>query len=95
MGGEVQILLNPRNVYERYCTLAHESFHLLFQKNVYEKNNMNRIVWLDEALAGNFDGTTEKLIENGKFLEIVLNLKNNKQLPNMNDLEFSKGNALF
>ena len=91
-GEETQILLNPQNIYERYCTLAHESFHLLFQKFIYEENNMDRIVWLDESLAGNFDGTTEKLIENGKFLEILLNLKDNNQLPNMNDLEFSKGN---
>lgn len=53
---------------------------------------MERIVWLDESLAGNFDGTIEKLIENGKFLEIILNLKNNRKLPKMGDLEFSKGN---
>ncbi len=91
-GGETQILLNPKNIYERYCTLAHESFHLLFQKFIYDKNNMKRIVWLDESLAGNFDGTTEKLIKNGKFLEIIVNLKNNQRLPNMNDLDFSKEN---
>lgn len=53
---------------------------------------MDRIVWLDESLAGNFEGTTEILIKNGKFLDIIQNLKNNHQLPNMNDLEFSKGN---
>ena len=53
---------------------------------------MERIVWLDESLVGNFDGTTEKLVKNGKFLEIIMNLKNNQRLPNMNDLEFSKGN---
>ena len=53
---------------------------------------MDRIVWLDESLATNFDGTTEKLIENGKFLEIILNLKNNQKLPKMSDLEFSKNN---
>ena len=91
-GGEIQMLLNPQNIYERFCTLAHESFHLLFQKFIYEKNNMDRIVWIDESLAGNFDGTTDKLIENGKFLEIILNLKNNQKLPKMNDLEFYKGN---
>ncbi len=91
-GGETQILLNPHNIYDRFCTLAHESFHLLFQKFIYEKNNMDRIVWLDESLAGNFDGTTEKLVENGKFLEIITNLKNNPKLPKMNDLSFSKGN---
>ena len=91
-GGETQILLNPENIYDRFCTLAHESFHLLFQKFIYEKNNMDRIVWLDESLAGNFDGTTEKIIENGKFLKIIMNLKNNQKLPKMNELEFSKGN---
>ena len=90
--GETQILLNPEYIYDRFYTLAHESFHLLFQKFIYEKNNMNRIVWLDESLAANFDGTTEKLIENGKFLEIILTLKHNQKLPKMNDLEFSKGN---
>ena len=91
-GGETQILLNPEYIYDRFYTLAHESFHLLFQKFIYEKNNMNRIVWLNESLAANFDGTTEKLIENGKFLEIILTLKHNQKLPKMNDLEFSKGN---
>ncbi len=91
-GGETQILLNSQNIYDRFCTLAHETFHLLFQKFVYKKNNMDRIVWLDESLAGNFDGTTEKLIENGEFLEIILKLKNNQKLPKMNELEFSKGN---
>lgn len=53
---------------------------------------MDRIVWLDESLAGNFDGTTEKFVENGKFLEIIINLKNKSELPKMNALLFSKGN---
>lgn len=91
-GGETQILLNPQNIYNRFCTLSHESFHLLFQKFVYEKNNMDRIVWLDESLAGNFDGTTEKLIGNGEFLKTILDLKKNQKLPKMDELEFSKGN---
>lgn len=91
-GGEIQILLNPNNIYARFCTLAHESFHLLMNKFVYEKNNMNRIVWLDESLAGNFDGTTERLIENGKFQEMISKLKENTKLPKMNELQFSKGN---
>ncbi len=91
-GGEIQILLNPQNIYERFYTLAHESFHLLFKKFIYERNNMDRIVWLDEALAGNFDGTTEKLIERGKFCEIILKAKKNLKLPKMSDLSFSKGN---
>ena len=59
-GGETQILLDINNIYNRFTTLAHETFHLLFQKFIYEKNNMKRIVWLDESLAGNFDGSTQK-----------------------------------
>ena len=85
-------MLTPQNLYDRFCTLAHESFHLLFQKFVYEKNHMDRIVWLDESLAGNFDGTTENLIEDDKFLEIILDLKSKQKLPKMDELEFSKGN---
>lgn len=91
-GGEIQILLDLQNIYNRFCTLAHETFHLLFKKFIFQENNFERLVWLDEALAVNFDGTTEKAIENGKFLEIVLGLKNNKNLPKMNELSFDKGN---
>lgn len=36
-GGETQILINKNNPYERFNTLAHESFHLLFTKFIYEK----------------------------------------------------------
>lgn len=91
-GGEIQVLLDANNVYNKFWTLAHETFHLLFKKFIYEKNNMQRIVWLDESLACNFDGSTQKLIDEGRFKEIVYNLKNKKKLPIMNDLDFSKGN---
>ncbi len=92
-GGETQILLDPENIYERLCTLAHETFHLLFQEFIYNKNNMDRIVWLDESLAGNFDGTTEEYIKSGEFLKILKRARDNKKLPIMNDLSFSKGNV--
>lgn len=90
-GGECQILLTD-NPYNNYNTLAHETFHLLFSKFIYEKNNWDRIVWLDESLAGNFDGTTEKLIVNGNFQDLIKKLTNNKDLPKMCDLNFEKGN---
>jgi len=93
-GGETQILLNENNPHERFNTLAHESFHLLFSKFVYEKNNIDRIVWLDESLAGNFDGTTEKLIKNNSFKSIIAKLIDNNKLPKMNKLSFSKGNII-
>lgn len=93
-GGETQILLNENNPYERFNTLAHESFHLLFSKFVYEKNNIDRIVWLDESLASNFDGSTEKLIKNNTFENIIIKLMNNSKLPKMNELSISKGNIV-
>lgn len=93
-GEEIQILINQKNINEKFCTLAHESFHLLFQKFIYEKNNIDRIVWLDESLAGNFDGTTDKLIKNKKFIKIILDLKNNLKFPKMSSLDFSKENII-
>lgn len=94
-GGETQILLNKDNLYDRFLTLVHETFHLLFSKFIYEKNNVDRIVWLDESLAGNFDSSTEKLIENGKFKDIIFELCKNKELlPKMCDLDFQKNNII-
>ena len=91
-GGETQILLNKNNLDEGFYTLAHETFHLFFSKFIYEKNNMDRIVWLDESLAGNFDGFAEKSITDGTFKKIIINLLNNNNLPKMSDLDFAKGN---
>ena len=53
-----------------------------------------RIVWLDESLANNFDGSTDKLIKDGTFKNIIIKLINNNKLPNMNELSFSKGNII-
>lgn len=87
-GEEVQILLEEQeDIHERIPTLAHETFHLFFQKFVYEKNGWNRIVWLDEALAGNYDGTTEKRIKRNQFSKIIENLILKKDLPTMCELE--------
>ncbi len=91
-GGETQILLNENDLDAHFFTLAHETFHLLFSKFIYEKNNMDRIVWLDESLAANFDGHTEKNITDGTFKKIIINLLNNKNLPKMADLDFAKDN---
>lgn len=92
--GEIQILLDENNPYERFNTLAHESFHLMFSKFIYEKNGINRTIWLDESLANNFDGTIEKLLENNAFKNIVIKLINNNNLPRMNELSFSKDNII-
>lgn len=93
-GGEAQILLHENDPYEKFNTLAHESFHLLFSKFVYEKNNIDRIIWLDESLASNFDGSIDKLIKDNRFKNIIAKLINNSKLPKMNELSFSKGNIV-
>ncbi len=90
-GGEIQILLDEHNYYENFCTLAHETFHLVFNKFIYEKNKWDRIVWLDESLAGNFDGTTEKIIKSGEFKELIFKYYS-LNLPKIEDLDFSKDN---
>lgn len=91
-GGETQILLNENDLDANFFTLAHETFHLLFSKFIYEKNKIDRIVWLDESLAANFDGHTEKNITDGAFKKIIIKLLNNKNLPKMADLDFDKEN---
>lgn len=93
-GGETQILLDENEPYKRFETLIHESFHLLISEFVYERNNIDRILWLDEALAGNFDGTMEKIIKNNTFEKIIIDLLNKNQLPKMNELSFSKNNVI-
>lgn len=92
-GGEAQILLSEENLYQKFCTLTHETFHLLFSKFIYEKNHWDRIIWLDESLAGNFDGTTESLIKENKFQNISRKLLY-IPLPKMNELSFNKGNIV-
>lgn len=89
---EAIILLEPDTLNKRFATLAHESFHLLFTKFVYEKNGFDRIVWLDESLANNLDGRMEYRIRTGYFEKIIFDLKEKINLPKMNDLDFKKGN---
>lgn len=86
-GGEIQILLDIDNPYELFTSLAHETFHLLFSKFVYEKNNWNRIFWLDEALAYNFDEIRKKVIDDINFKKLIIKYFNNSNRPNMEDLD--------
>ncbi len=89
-GDEAIILLTSETLNQRFNTLAHESFHLLFKKFVYKKNSMDRIIWLDESLANNFDGRIEYQIKNGNFENKVLELNEKQNLPKMKDLVFDK-----
>lgn len=59
-GGECQVLLDENNPKDMFTTLAHETFHLLFDEFVYKKNGWERIIWLDASLACNFDGSMSR-----------------------------------
>ena len=89
-GDEAMILLEPDKLEKRFATLAHESFHLLFDKFIYKKNNMNRIIWLDESLANNLDGRMPYRLKNGYLEKTVVKLNKLKKLPKMNELDFQK-----
>lgn len=89
-GDEVQILVKD-DINKCFHVLVHETFHLLFGKFVYNKHGFNRIMWLDEALAGNYDDTTKKLIDNGYFKKMIIRYKDNKNLPIMSNFSFNNG----
>ncbi len=57
--GEIQIFANPHNKVETSFlmgTIAHETVHLMFNKLIYEKYKIDRLVWLDESFANYLDG---------------------------------------
>ncbi len=90
-GGETQILTSKENPRDDFYVLVHETFHLLFSKFVYEKNDWNRFMWLDESLACQFDTTTERLIDKGAFKKLVEKYKDVPTLPVMSDFSFKDG----
>lgn len=89
-GGEIQILINNTKFKNAFYALPHETFHLLFEKFVYGKKAYNRVIWLDEALANNFDGLIEEKINSGEFQKIIRYYSNKKDLPKMNELRVKK-----
>ena len=93
-GGEIQVLIDKNNPYEKFNTLIHETYHLLYNKFITTKYNISRIVWIDESLASNFDNTTENLIKNNEFKELVLKLLKKNPLPIMSEISFDKNNVV-
>lgn len=89
-GEETQVLLQD-DPYDSFYVLVHETFHLLFSKFVYDKNDWNRMIWLDEALAGNFDDTTERIVNNGYFKKLIIKYMNCSSLPIMTNFSFKDG----
>ncbi len=79
--GEIQIYADANDVVElnwRMGNLAHETVHLMFNKLIYDKLKIQRIVWLDESFANYLDGVS--LAWNGdsweKLVERLLPYKN-------------------
>ncbi|MEG2457565.1 MAG: hypothetical protein RSB41_01580 [Bacilli bacterium] len=91
-GGEIQILVNEEDLSNTFFSLTHETFHILFSKFVFEKNNYGRIVWLDESLALNFDGGVMRLINDNKFIDLVKSIINIDNLPSMSKLPLKNNN---
>ncbi|MDD3452871.1 MAG: hypothetical protein PHN42_01150 [Bacilli bacterium] len=80
---DLEKIKESENFINKVKTNLHEFIHIVNKEQIYEK----RILWLDEGLAVNLDGTREYLEYGENFKEFlntrILNIKN---LPNMNDL---------
>lgn len=64
---------------------SHELFHIMYQELIWEKNNIDRVVWFDEGMAQFFSGEYKKEIEN--FEDFIKNvIKNTKSIPDLNSL---------
>ncbi len=96
-GGESQILVNPHDendVNRRKYTLLHEAIHLLIQKMIYDKYEIDRIVWFDESIAGFLDGHVENLsMQDLKSIAAKLKpLAKNFDMNKLNDFSIVKTN---
>lgn len=73
-GGEAQVLVNMNNPDSQKYTLAHETLHLYFNRNIYKRgcaDGVNRVRWLDEAFAVYLDGKPDDITP--KMLEGMIN----------------------
>ena len=69
----------------RKYNASHELFHIMYQELIWEKNNMDRIIWFDEGMALFFSGEFAKEIENfDDFVRMTIN--NTKKIPDLNTL---------
>lgn len=88
--GEIQQLIEEKNEAEilvRAHTLLHETIHLYIQKSIYEKHNIERIVWFDESLAGFLDGHIENRSKNNlvKTVKSLIKVSKNFDMNILND----------
>ncbi len=87
--GEIQTLINLNNVAEvnlKKHLLTHEFVHLYFNELIYNKNNIYRIRWFDEAYAKFIDGSeTNKPVSHFKTIANKLKLHLNFDVNQLND----------
>ena len=68
---EIQVMVDVKNPEQKFNTLAHETLHLFFNKNIYEKYNIDRVNWLDESFAVYLDGNPDDV--SGEELSKIIN----------------------
>lgn len=61
---EIQVFIDTTKTQEmenRTYTLTHEFIHLCIKHEIYNKFNINRVVWLDESIAAILDGHLDSI----------------------------------
>lgn len=85
----IQLYVDKNNSYQldrmRY-TLLHETVHLYFNNYVYDKYNIRRICWFDEAYANYLDKSPKDINQILQTLELPIDF-------NMSSLSSPKSNA--
>ena len=85
----IQLYIDKNSSYQldiqRY-TLLHETVHLYFNNYIYDKYNIKRICWLDEAYANYLDKSPKDIKQILQTLELPIDF-------NMSDLTRPESNA--
>ena len=86
---EIQLYIDKNSSYQlnlRRYTLLHETVHLYFNNYIYDKYNIKRICWFDEAYANYLDKSPKDIKQILKTLELPIDF-------NMSSLSSPKSNA--
>ena len=76
----VNCYIEKESQMKRLYTASHELFHILYKKYILEKNNIDRVVWLDEGMAQLMSGEKEKLQGEEAFRKFYINVKKQTKL---------------
>lgn len=85
--GEIQVLVDINNPEIKMNTLAHEYMHIFFKKTVYQKYNIDRVNWLDEAFAVYLDGKPDDISkeELSRMVESLAKISNGFDMAVLSD----------